>query len=104
MIEGAVGELDFKLTHGGGAEVGAQEAGPKSGAHMGDEVFESAVRVLAFGGVFAAFFDDGPEDEFVEAAAGEEVVDEFQLDAMSAVVFCRINDERNWTKRDGVVK
>ena len=81
MREWTVGESDFKVGHGGGAEVGSQEVGPKSGAHMGNEVLEAAVGILAFRGVFAALIDDGSDDE---------VVDEFQIDAMVAVIFCRI--------------
>jgi hypothetical protein len=104
LIEWTVGESDFKVAHGGGAEVGSQEAGPKSGAHMGNEVLEAAVGILAFRGVFAALIDDGSDDEVVETTAGDEFIDEFQLDAMVAVIFCRINDKGSWTKRHSVGK
>lgn len=104
LIERAVGKFDFQLAHGGGAEVGAQNANAKSGAHVGDEMFETAIRVLAFGGIFAPLFKDRLEDELVKTAAGEEVIDQFEFDPVFAVIFCRIDDKRSWTKWDGVAE
>ena len=102
LIKGAVGKFDFQLAHGGGAKVGTQEANAKSGAHVSDEMFEAAVGILAFGGVSAALFDDRLEDQVVKTAAGEEVIDQFDFGSVVAVIFCWVDDKRNWTKWDGV--
>ena len=105
---GGVGELDpvdGEVDVGdetGGVIPNFEEVGGDLEAEGVDEDFE--VGILAFRGGFAALIDDGSDDEVVETTAGDEFVDEFQLDAMVAVIFCRINDKGSWTKRHSVGK
>lgn len=102
LIERTVGKFDFEFTHRSGAKVGTQEAHAKSGADVGDEMFEAAFGVPSFGGVFAPLFEDCLEDEVVKTTADEKLVDQFEFNPVFAVIFCRIDDKRNWTKWDGI--
>jgi hypothetical protein len=103
LLQRAVREGDFEVENGYSSFVRAQDADAKSTAGVLDELVEPAVKGLVVFGELTTLLESFVEDEMVEAAVVEDVIDAFKLASVVEVDGARLpGKDRDWTERQGV--
>ena len=103
LLQRAVCEGDFEVANGCPSFVRAQDADAKSTAGVSDELVESSVKGLVVFCELTTLLESFVEDEMVEAAVVEYVIDAFKLPSVVEVDGARLpGKDRDWTERQGV--